>query len=130
MIWSVQADSHGFLWVGNEDGLNRLDPQTGKFTFYQHNPKNSHSLSYSKVAAIREDHSGTLWLGTYGGGLDRFDRTAGRFFTYRHIPGDSASLSNDAILSLLIDRHGKLWIGTQGGGLDSFNSRTGRFIPT
>ena len=127
MIWSVQADSQGFLWIGNEDGLNRLDPKTGRFTFYQHDRKDPHSLSYNKVSAIREDRSGTLWFGTYGGGLDRFDRRTGRFFAYRHDPKDSASLSSDAVLSLLIDRQGTLWVGTQGGGLDRFDSRTGRF---
>src|SRR5947209_4487109 len=86
MIWSVQADRQGSLWMGNEDGLDRLDRRSGKFTFYHHDRKDPHSLSYNKIEAIREDRSGTLWFGTYGGGVDRLDRATGRFLTYRHNP--------------------------------------------
>jgi signal transduction histidine kinase/DNA-binding response OmpR family regulator/sugar lactone lactonase YvrE len=79
------------------------------------------------VAAIREDPSGALWFGTYGGGLDRFDPKTGRFFSYRHDESNPRSVGSDAVRSLLLDRQGVLWVGTQGGGLNRFDAKTGHF---
>ena len=127
MIWSVQGDSQGFLWIGTEGGLNRLDRKTGQVTLYRHDPKDSHSISFDRVSAIREDRSGTLWFGTSGGGLNRFDRATEKFFSYRHDPKDPASLSSDAVQALLVDRQGVLWVGTDGGPLNRFDPTTGQF---
>ena len=90
-------------------------------------PKIPTASPTNPISAIREDRSGTLWFGTYGGGLNRFDRETGRFFAYRHEPKRPGSLSSDLVLSLLEDRQGMLWVGTQGGGLNRFDPVTGRF---
>ena len=127
MISAVYGDSQGFLWIATVGGLNRLDRKTGQATLYQHDPKNPHSLSFDRVSAIREDRSGTLWFGTFGGGLNRFDRATGKFFSYRYDPKDPTSLSSDAVQSILVDRQGVLWVGTEGGGLNRFDPTTGRF---
>jgi signal transduction histidine kinase/ligand-binding sensor domain-containing protein/CheY-like chemotaxis protein len=119
-------DSRGALWVGTRRGLQRLDLKTGRFTLYQHDPHDPHSLSNNYVTVIREDRSGTLWVGTGGGGLDRFDRTTGRFFAYRYEPNNPAALSSDGVLSLLEDHNGMLWVATA-AGLNRFDRRTGRF---
>ena len=51
-IESVQADSDGFLWIGEQHGLNRLNP--GNWRIYvlpARSLKTPHSLSYNQVAA-------------------------------------------------------------------------------
>ena len=53
---TVCADRKGFIWVGTDGGLDRLDPQTGIFTHFKSNPKDANSLSYNHINVIREDH--------------------------------------------------------------------------
>jgi DNA-binding CsgD family transcriptional regulator len=74
-----------------------------------------------------EDQSGTLWIGTYGGGLNRFDRQAGTFTRFRHDPADPFSLSNDFVFCIHEDRAGDVWIGTWGGGLNRLDRGKGSF---
>lgn len=78
------------------------------------------------MIAIREDHSGNLWAGTYNHGLLRLDRGTGQFQTYLHNPADPYSLSNDIVTRLLVDHNGTFWVATN-DGLNRFNSATGRF---
>ncbi len=117
---SVLEDSQGFIWIGAER-VTRLDRRTGRFNSYNHDPKDPRTIAGGGIFSMIEDHSGTLWFGTYGGGLSRLDRDTGRFFTYRHQSKQPESLSSDLVLSLLEDRHGSLWVGTQLGGLNRFD---------
>lgn len=125
-IRAVHLDSRRVLWIGTDRGLQRLDLKTGRSTLYQHHPHEPHSLSNNYVSVIREDRSGTLWVGTGGGGLNRFDPATGRFFAYRYEPNNPIGLSSDGVISLLEDHDGMLWVAT-GAGLSRLDSRTGRF---
>jgi signal transduction histidine kinase len=80
----------------------------------------------SDVISIIEDHSGVLWVGTFGHGLVRFDPKTGRGKTYHHNPADPYSLSNDIVPRLLLDHQGNLWAATW-DGLDRFDASTERF---
>lgn len=75
-------------------------------------------LSQSNVAAIAQDHSGFIWVGTQDG-LNRYDGYS--FRIYRHNPADPASLSDNYIWRLLVDRSGVLWVGTNSGGLNRYD---------
>jgi serine phosphatase RsbU (regulator of sigma subunit) len=87
------------------------------------------------VRSIVQDESGTIWVGTFGGGLNRMnmERRPGRsakqvtFRRFKHDPHNPASLSQDLIQSLCVDRDGQIWIGTFGGGLDCFDSKLETF---
>ena len=60
-------DKAGILWIGTDEGLNKFDPATETFIYYQNNPNDPHSLSHNHVFAIFEDSAGTLWVGTKEG---------------------------------------------------------------
>jgi streptogramin lyase len=79
------------------------------------------------VITVREDRSGSLWVGTFSHGLYRFDRRMGQFTGFQHNPADPYSLSNDIVSRLLIDHNGTLWAATW-DGLNHFDATTGRFI--
>ena len=58
-----------------------FDRKTGKFTRYQHDPSNPHSISHNKVLAIGESsqqNGEILWIGT-GNGINMFDRQTEKF---------------------------------------------------
>jgi len=133
VVSSIYEDRSGVLWIGTVSGLNRFDPRssqgdTEQFTHYQPDPNDPHSLSHRVVSSIYEDQSGTLWIGTGGGGLNRFDRETEQFTYYQADPNDPYNLSHNRILSIYEDRSGVLWIGTYGGGLNRFDRERKKFI--
>ncbi len=54
-IRAIYQDRRGTLWVGTDEGLNRFDPLTGRFTHYRY------SLSANAVRSIYQDQMGALW---------------------------------------------------------------------
>jgi serine phosphatase RsbU (regulator of sigma subunit)/streptogramin lyase len=124
----VTGDRDGALWIAtNGGGVDRLDPRTGRFTHYRHDPGNPDSLAHDELRSVSQDRSGALWFGTFGGGLDRFDPATGTFTHHRHDPNDPTSISHDFIRFVFEDREGMLWVGTQGGGLNRLDPATGAF---
>jgi len=101
-------------------GLNRLDPESGRFTVYRHDPNDPSSLSSDRVLSILRDRDGTLWIGTEDGGLNRLDTVNGSFSHFRHEAGRIDSLGSDSAWELLEDAAGSLWVGTMGGGLSKW----------
>jgi ligand-binding sensor domain-containing protein len=88
----VAVDRQGLVWyngfVSGDNkytGLFCFDPATGKTKQYLHDDKDSTSLSNDNVSYIFEDHSATLWVGTWGGGLCSFNRATQSFTRYPYI---------------------------------------------
>jgi len=132
-ITALYQDGQGVLWAGTAShGLCRYNPDTDTFTSYVNDPGNSASLSWNNVDEILEDHYGSLWVGTFGGGLDRLDSgremgTEPTFSHYVHDPLNPGSISGNAVEYLYEDRLGNFWVTTYGGGLDLLNRETGEF---
>ncbi|MBC7775625.1 MAG: hypothetical protein H7246_09315 [Phycisphaerae bacterium] len=125
-VTAVLEDKQGMVWVGSSGaGLNRLEPNTGKVTYFKHDPKNAASLSSNTITWIHEDRKGNLWLST-SKGLNLLDRKTGRFKRYLHDPSDPASISHNIINYIHEDKNGQLWIGT-GFGLDRFDPGSQQF---
>jgi ligand-binding sensor domain-containing protein/signal transduction histidine kinase len=121
-VGAIYEDSQRILWIGTPAVLMRIDRKAGQYTSY----RTSGPKANSDVITICEDHSGNLWVGTYGHGLHRLNPRTGQFKTYRHNPADPYSLSNDIVSRLLVDHNGTLWAGTQ-DALDRFDAATERF---
>jgi signal transduction histidine kinase/CheY-like chemotaxis protein/ligand-binding sensor domain-containing protein len=126
-VYSIYEDKSEVLWIGTEGGLNKLVPSDSEgspptFIHYKNDPDNPHSLSNNFVYSIYEDRSGTLWIGTFGGGLNKVvpsksEGSPPTFIHYKNDPNNPNSLSSNLVLSIYEDKSGILWIGT-GGGLN------------
>src|SRR4051812_23292658 len=82
-VYAVLEDRQANLWIGTNNGLDRLDRQSGTFIHYQNNPKDATSLSSNHVNCFLEDRQGNLWVGTNGMvGLNRLERGTGKFKRY------------------------------------------------
>ncbi|MDM8545194.1 two-component regulator propeller domain-containing protein [Candidatus Venteria ishoeyi] len=126
-VWSIVEDDQGFIWVGSdENGLNRLDRATGKFTHYLSNPKTT-PYRQNHITHLIKDHRGMLWIGTVGG-LLHFDPVSQTVIkTYTHDRENPNSLAKDEVWTILEEQNGFIWIGTDGNGLDVLNPKTGQF---
>lgn len=106
-------DSEGYMWFGSQDGLNRYNGY--EFTTFWSDPGDSSSLSGNYIEVLFEDHTNTMWVGTWGSGINRYDRQTETFERFRHDPEDSSSLANDYVNAIAEDNEGRLWIGTEEG---------------
>jgi ligand-binding sensor domain-containing protein/DNA-binding CsgD family transcriptional regulator len=120
-------DGEGVVWAGTSaGGLNRYDPDSGRFRKFAHDPSDPASLARNGVIAISDGPNGGLWVATESA-LSRLDRASGRFRHFRNDPGDPGSLSAGQPGSLHLGASGRLWAGTVGGGLNLWNPEEGSF---
>ncbi len=129
VVFSIYEDLGGTLWVGTEQGLNRLnrpyeplrgDTETEVFTRFLH------SNLDDEVVAIHEDQQapGILWIASRGGsGLMRFDTKTEQFSFFTEA---NSGLANNAVYGILDDADGNLWLSTN-NGLSRFTPKTGQF---
>jgi ligand-binding sensor domain-containing protein/signal transduction histidine kinase len=77
LVPTVHVSAAGEVWVGTQNGLDKLDPAAGTFTAYTEKD----GLSGNAVSCILEDRHGALWIST-NRGLSRFDPRNKTFSNY------------------------------------------------
>lgn len=122
-VLSIFRDSHGYLWFGTRDGLNRYDGLA--FKVFRSNGK-ANSISNNFIRSMDEDANGLLWIGTEGG-LNSFDQSTGIFKTYSSDLNNPDAISNNRVLSVLCASNGDIWVGTE-NGLNLKKRNSNRFI--
>lgn len=119
-ILAMLVASTGKVWVGTDgDGAFSLDPATGTFTPFRHDPNEAGTLSDDHISVIFEDANKTLWIGTPKG-LNRMD-AQGRVVRYQHDSADPLSLSFPWVKQIYQDAGGVMWVGGLTVGLCKFN---------
>ena len=115
------------LWIATDGGgINRLNTQTGKFS-YLTNGNGTNYLTSNAVAALYCDKESRKWIGTLRGGINIIDPHIAKFKNISYNPSAPNSLVNNFVLSLLEESPQKLWIGTDGGGLSVWDRTTNHF---
>ncbi len=130
--WNLLEDAQGRIWIATSDGLNRLEPGTGRFTHFLDvdraweewaDPQRIYSLFQ------REDQPGTLWVGS-GQGVLALDTESGSFERLLPYPGEQRTSSRNAVQGITADPNDPdvLWLGTIGGGLVRLDTRSREFF--
>jgi ligand-binding sensor domain-containing protein len=108
---SIVEDAHGTLWMDADgDGVQRFDPETGRFAPVRFVNPNDSSLLYKRVQSLHVDHTGAVWAGT-SNGLYRFDVETGASTYYSERDG----LPSNTVSCVFEDGFGELWMGTSEG---------------
>jgi len=124
-VRTLFIDARGLIWVGMEEGLDVLDPSTGRVRHFLHRDGDARSIASDHVFAFYTDSLGRLWIGT-DGGLNRYDAASDSFLKYDiRLPDDPTR--DVHVRSIRADHAGMLWIGTLDRGLIRYETETGRF---
>ncbi len=126
-IWSIQKDSAGYLWVGTNRGVNRLDPHTGIFHNIDNRLQGKVDKIFQDIQAqsilISSDH--TIWIGSYGT-LMSYQPASDSVMEIIGLD-NKTGLQADLRVKALLEDNGKIWIGTYGSGLCQYNVHTHTF---
>jgi ligand-binding sensor domain-containing protein/signal transduction histidine kinase len=121
---SMVQDTHGFMWIGTEDGLNRYDGYD--FKIYKNNEADDTSIAGNWIIDLFVDSKGNLWIGTDAHGLSMYVPETDTFINNLHNPRDSSTISSNAVTSITEDREGFLWAATE-DGLNRFDTEKRTF---
>lgn len=118
-ITALAVDADGKLWIGTADhGINLYDPETDKFTRFEHAELGIPQTESAAVFAITRDKKDRMWFAMAAGGLDRYDAAAKKFVAVQSEPLDVV------VSALDVDANGDLWVGTPQDGVIRWNPDT------
>lgn len=111
-VYAVHQDRNGFIWVGTECGLARLEGTRVRTWF--HDRRDQSSLSNQLVSDIAEDDQGNIWVGT-ARGFQRYLPQANAFSHYLVPTSPGAEQASNRIYDLEPDGQGRIWFLTDDG---------------
>ncbi len=117
-IWSIDIKAEDQILLGTFYGLNILNPATGIFQHYFHDPFDSTSISHNHVLDIFTDSKNQTWVGTENG-FNRMVQTADGSFVFELIPLNTKknTVALDFVQAIGEDANNRIWIGTKYNGL-------------
>jgi signal transduction histidine kinase/ligand-binding sensor domain-containing protein len=124
----VYGDRAGFVWACTFGGLDRFDPEAGKFNHFSRDSVTPPGLRDRRFMCAFEDREGDLWFGTFDGGLLLYERrlkALTRIFTSGNGP---FALSSNRIAAIGETDDGFLWVGTWDAGVNVLNKWSGHVV--
>ncbi len=101
------------LWIGTENGLNRVDSR-GRITRFSFEAGVPDSLGPGGMATIIQDRRGRIWAGANGGPLDVLPADSNARFHVRRL-GVIDGLPHENVDGLAEDAAGRIWASTDKG---------------
>ncbi|MBN2166998.1 MAG: hypothetical protein JW717_12025 [Marinilabiliaceae bacterium] len=124
-IHTLFLDKENKLWIGTENGINKLSISTNTYEVYRFNSGETPPLCHNSVSSIFEDSYGYIWIGTWNG-LNRLNKATGEIKYFLFDTGNQSDISNSAINTINEDIEGNLLIGSI-NGLYKFVRKENRF---
>jgi ligand-binding sensor domain-containing protein/signal transduction histidine kinase len=122
-IGTIRIDKENNLWIGTTKGLYFYNISSGKFQYFNTNPRNKFSLLSPLVLEIIRDKKDQLWVCS-SKGISKVLKQENKisFINYSTENG----LPNDFIYGGTVDENNQLWLSTN-KGLSCFNTERNEF---
>ncbi len=125
LVTSFADAADNKVWIGSMGGgLSLFDGDTGTTISVDTFTGRHDSIGDPRVMSLRQDHLGTLWIGTRASGVKKLGPT-GQLESIPVKPGDPHGLSAAGIMTIFETRSGQIWVGTHGGGANVVDPTTG-----
>lgn len=82
LISTILIDDDGTIWAGtNSDGLNHMDPVTGRCQIYRFDKADQSTISSDKITTLYKDSKNRLWIGVSGSenSINLLEGSSGKF---------------------------------------------------
>ena len=112
-IRSIAEDSKGNIWIGTQNGLNKLNKKTEEFTVYTY----SEGLSNDFIYGVIVDNKDNIWVST-NYGVSMYDQDNNKFIRYYESDGLATNEYNG--FSYHKNKEGNIYFGGV-NGLTNFN---------
>jgi signal transduction histidine kinase/ligand-binding sensor domain-containing protein/DNA-binding response OmpR family regulator len=108
-VRNLQFDNNGILWIGTNNGLYILNPETRLIESFELPFEENQNR---EIWEIYLDDEGLLWIGTYSAGLFLISPEN---LTVKHIKLEPGVERTETVRSVSKGVFGEFWIGTRGG---------------
>jgi len=125
-VHAMLEDRRGRIWLGTGDGLDLLDPTSGRLRHFRHDIKAPGSLPGNLVRALLQAADGQIWVGTHAGLSRVIEATDGRIAFAHPLAEALRDRPVPVVFSIAEAPAGTLWLGTD-NGITRFESRTDRY---
>ncbi len=111
LIFGMEEDSEGKIWLATANGLFIVDPATRSAQRVQAD-YNDPAFSANNFSALHKDNYGRLWIGTDKHGVYRYSPKADKFQHYPASANDPYRFPLARINDIHEDAEGTLWFAT------------------
>lgn len=125
-VRSIAPDRNGNYWIGTRGGVFIFRHGEGITGSYQHDERESKSLSGNSVLAVFHDAKGDTWIGTRSG-ISFLVHSKQVFRSFRSMPEDNRYLNSKELYAFWLAPDNHLWIGTEDGGVNIYNPKKQTF---
>ncbi len=96
-VFAIGEDSLGLLWLGTQNGLNRLNPASGSVKVFGAVDEDAVQTDQGYIGSLAIGPQGAIWFsGTWG--LARFDPESGAITRYTHPPfGEGPDVASERL---------------------------------
>ena len=113
-VTSLLTDSHGYLWVGTTQGVNRYDGHEVKIRFPEAGDEQLHELFNNPVTSMEEDADGRIWMESESGSYFLYDTHTAHFSANTTELLSSLGIRCKGNYKVKVGKKGTLWVLTEG----------------
>lgn len=118
IVYSVNQDRKGFIWICTQQGLNRFDGK--EFVIYKNDPQDKNSIANDLVYSSYNSADGKLWFGSIDGNFFCYNPEYNNFVNYKIPLRKNKTDSKFFVFDFAEDKSGTLYIASFGEGVLRF----------
>ena len=114
-VYALIEDNRGRIWFGTGDGLDMLDPASGRVQHFRHASDRPDSLSGNLVRALHQGRDGTIWVGGHAGLSRVVERRDGQIAFTHPLRSTTEAPAVPVVFTIAQGAGEPLWLGTDVG---------------